>query len=40
MAQLNLEIVLGKSPVCQNSGVGKKGEMLENCHQRQQRSKT
>ena len=39
MAQVNLEIVLGKSPVCQNSGVGKKGEMLENCHQRQQRSK-
>ena len=32
--------MLGKSPVCQNSGVGKKGEMLENCHQRQQRSKT
>ena len=31
---------LGKSPVGQNSGVGKKGEMLENCHQRQQRSKT
>lgn len=32
--------MLGKSPVCQNSGVGKKGEMLENCQQRQQRSKT
>lgn len=31
--------MLGKSPVCQNSGVGKKGEMLENCHQRQQRRK-
>jgi len=31
--------MLGKSPVCQNSGAGKKGEMLENCHQRQQRSK-
>ena len=31
--------MLGKSPVCQNSGVGKKGEMLENCHQRQQRGK-
>ncbi len=39
MAQLNLEIVLGKSPVCQNSGVGKKGEMLESCQQRQQRGK-
>ncbi len=32
--------MLGKSPVCQNSGVGKKGEMLESCQQRQQRSKT
>ena len=31
--------MLGKSPVCQNSGVGKKGEMLENCQQRQQQSK-
>ena len=31
--------MLGKSPVCQNSGVGKKGEMLENCQQRQQRGK-
>jgi len=31
--------MLGKSPVCQNSGVGKKGEMLENCQQRQQRRK-
>ena len=39
MAQLNLEIVLGKSPVCQNSGVGKKGEMLGSCQQRQQRRK-
>ena len=32
--------MLGKSPVCQNSGVGKKGEMLESCQQRQQRGKT
>ena len=39
MAQVNLEIVLGKSPVCQNSGVGKKGEMLGSCQQRQQRRK-
>mgnify|MGYP007050377253 CR=1 FL=1 len=31
--------MLGKSPVCQNSGVGKKGEMLESCQQRQQRGK-
>ena len=31
--------MLGKSPVCQNSGVGKKGEMLESCQQRQQRRK-
>ena len=29
MAQLNLEIVLGKSPVCQNSGVGKKAKCWE-----------
>ena len=26
--------MLGKSPVCQNSGVGKKSEMLESCQQR------
>ena len=39
MAQLNLEIVLGKSPVCQNSGVGKKGKVLESCQQCQQRGK-
>ena len=32
--------MLGKSPVCQNSGVGKKGEMSESCQQRQQWSKT
>jgi len=31
--------MLGKSPVCQNSGAGKKGEMLESCQQRQQQSK-
>ena len=31
--------MLGKSPVCQNSGVDKKGEMLESCQQRQQQSK-
>ena len=31
--------MLGNSPVCQNSGVGKKGEMLESCQQRQQRGK-
>ena len=31
--------MLGKSPVCQNSGVGKKGEMLESCQQCQQRGK-
>ena len=31
--------MLGKSPVCQNSGVGKKSEMLESCQQRQQRRK-
>ena len=31
--------MLGKSLVCQNSGVGKKGEMLESCQQRQQRGK-
>ena len=31
--------MLGKSPVCQNSGVGKKGEMLGSCQQRQQRRK-
>ena len=31
--------MLGKSPVCQNNGVGKKGEMLESCQQRQQRGK-
>ena len=31
--------MLGKSPVCQNSGVGKKGEMLESCQQHQQRGK-
>ena len=31
--------MIGKSPVCQNSGVGKKGEMLESCQQRQQRGK-
>ena len=31
--------MLGKSPGCQNSGVGKKGEMLESCQQRQQRGK-
>ena len=31
--------MLGKSPVCQNIGVGKKGEMLESCQQRQQQSK-
>ena len=31
--------MLGKSPGCQNSGVGKKGEMLENCQQRQQQIK-
>ena len=29
MAQVNLEIVLGKSPVCQNSGVGKKAKCWE-----------
>ena len=29
-----------KSPVCQNSGAGKKGEMLESCQQCQQRGKT
>ena len=28
--------MLGKSPVCQNSGVGKKGEMLESFQQRHQ----
>ena len=39
MAQVNLEIVLGKSPVCQNSGVGKKGEMLGSCQHHQQRGK-
>ena len=32
--------MLGKSPVCQNSGAGKKGEMLESCQQCQQRGKT
>ena len=32
--------MLGKSLVCQNSGVGKKGKMLESCQQRQQWSKT
>lgn len=31
--------MLGKSPVCQNRGVGKKSEMLESCQQRQQRRK-
>lgn len=31
--------MLGKSPVCQNSGVGKKGEMLESCQHHQQRGK-
>ena len=31
--------MIGKSPVCQNSGVGKKGEMLESCQQCQQRGK-
>jgi len=31
--------MLGKSLVCQNSGVGKKGKMLESCQQRQQRRK-
>lgn len=31
--------MLGKSSVCQNSGVGKKGEMLGSCQQRQQRRK-
>ena len=32
--------MLGKSPVCQNSGVGKKGEMLESCQHHQQRAKS
>ena len=31
--------MLGKSPVCQNIGVGKKGEMLESCQHHQQRGK-
>ena len=31
--------MLGNSPVCQNRGVGKKGEMLESCQQCQQRGK-
>jgi len=31
--------MLGKSPVCQNSGVGKKGKVLESCQQCQQRGK-
>ena len=31
--------MLGKSPVCQNSGVGKKGEMLESCQHHQQLGK-
>jgi hypothetical protein len=31
--------MLGKSPVCQNSGVGKKGEMLGSCQHHQQRGK-
>ena len=32
-------LMLGKSPVCQNSGVGKKGEMLESCQHHQQLGK-
>jgi len=32
--------MLGKSLVCQNSGVGKKGEMLESCQHHQQRGKS